>query len=122
MTELQARRELLLERCAAQRLELSRRLNELRGSLPLAGLARGGAGVAAQGARHPLAWLAVLGALLAFARTRRVLSLFMVLRSALTFTTRAATLMKILSEWRAAGRARSGAAERGAAAPPGPKL
>ena len=117
MSDLQARRALLLERCAAQRLELSRHLTELRGSLPLAGFTRGGAAVAAAGARHPLAWLAVLGALLAFGRTRRVLSLFMLMRSALTFTTRAASLMKILSEWRAAGRAREGAA----AVPPGPK-
>jgi hypothetical protein len=117
MTELQARRALLLERCAQQRLQLARHVTQLRGALPGAPWARSaGAGILGQGARHPLAWLAFLAALVAFGRTRRVLSAVVLLRSVLTFGTRTAALLKVLTEWRAAVRARAQARGPGAAA------
>lgn len=117
MSELQARRALLLERCARQRVELAQRVTQLRGALPGVPWARSaGAGILGQSVRHPLAWLAFLGAMVAFGRTRRVLSGLVLVRSALTFATRAAALLKVLSEWRAAMRARAEARDAPAAA------
>ena len=71
MAELQARRQALLVRCAEQRLELAQRLAVLR---PYQTRATGATGAATQyAARHPLAWIAVLGALMLTKRTREVL-------------------------------------------------
>jgi hypothetical protein len=97
MAELQARRQALLVRCAEQRLELAQRIAVLRPDQTRA------AGAGAQHAtRHPLAWIAVLGALLLTKRTREVLSLLVFMRSAVAFITRAAQLLRLIGHARAA--------------------
>ena len=55
MADLQARRRVLLARCAQQRVELAQRLAVLRPHHT-----RAAGAVAQYGARHPLAWMAVL--------------------------------------------------------------
>lgn len=100
MAELQARRQALLVRCAEQRLELAERIAVLR---PYQTRAAGATGPGAQtAARHPLAWIAVLGALLLTKRTREVLSLLVFMRSAVAFITRAAQLLRLIGHARAA--------------------
>jgi hypothetical protein len=96
MADLQARRRVLLARCAQQRVELAQRLAVLRPHHTRA------AGAAAQyGARHPLAWMAVLAGLMLTRRTRQVLSLLVFLRSAVAFVTRAAALLRLIGQARA---------------------
>ena len=100
MAELQARRQALLVRCSEQRLELAQRLAGLR---PYETRAPGLSIVGAQyAARHPLAWIAVLGALMLMKRTRDVLSLLVFMRSAVAFITRAAQLLRLIGHARAA--------------------
>jgi hypothetical protein len=99
MAELQARRQALLGRCSEQRRELAQRIAALR---PFQRRAPGLTGAGAQyPARHPLAWIAVLGALMLMKRTRDVLSLLMFLRSALPVVTRAAQLLRLIGHARA---------------------
>lgn len=100
MAELQARRHALLARCAEQRVELAQRLAVLR---PYQTRAAGLTGAGAQyAARHPLAWIAVLGALMLMRRTRGVLSLLMFMRSAVPFITRTVLLLRLIGRARAA--------------------
>jgi hypothetical protein len=99
MRELQARRQALLVRCSEQRLELAQRIAVLR---PYQTRAAGPTGAGAQyAARHPLAWIAVLGALMLTKRTREVLSLLVFMRSAVAFITRAAQLLRFIGHARA---------------------
>ena len=99
MAELQARRQALLVRCAEQRLELAERIAVLR---PYQTRAAGATGAGAQtAARHPLAWIAVLGALMLMKRTRDVLSLLVFMRSALPIITRAVQLLRLVGHARA---------------------
>jgi hypothetical protein len=100
MAELQARRQALLVRCSEQRLELAQRIAVLR---PYPTRAAGLTGAGAQyAARHPLAWIAVLGALMLMRRTRGVLSLLMFMRSAVPFITRTVLLLRLIGRARAA--------------------
>ena len=99
MAELQARRQALLVRCSEQRLELAQRIAGLR---PYDTRAPGLTIVGAQyAARHPLAWIAVLGALMLMKRTRDVLSRLVFMRSAVAFITRAAQLLRLIGRARA---------------------
>ena len=99
MAELQARRQALLVRCSEQRLELAQRIARFRPfETPAPGLTIVGAQYAA---RHPLAWIAVLGALLLMRRTRGVLSLLMFMRSAVPFITRTVLLLRLIGRARA---------------------
>ena len=99
MAELQARRQALLVRCSEQRLELAQRIARFRPfETPAPGLTIGGAQYAA---RHPLAWIAVLGALMLMKRTRDVLSLLVFMRSALPVITRAVQLLGLIGRARA---------------------
>ena len=84
MAELQARRWMLIARCEAQRAELAQRLAQLhQQSLP---------------ARHPLAWIAALGALMLLGRTREVLKLLMWARVALSVAARVAQLLRLIRD------------------------
>ena len=99
MADLQARRRALLARSARQRVELTQRIAVLR---PYPTRAAGLTGAGAQyAARHPLAWIAVLGALLLMRRTRGVLSLLMFMRSAVPFITRTVLLLRLIGRARA---------------------
>jgi len=96
MVDLQERRRALLARCAQQRVEFRERLAVLRPQRPRA------AGAAGQHvARHPLAWIAVLGAVMLMRRTREVLSLLVFIRSAVGLVTRAAQLLRLIGHARA---------------------
>ena len=55
LKQLEARRRVLIERCALQRVELGERLAELD---PLTMLRRAGGAYAGPALRHPLAWAA----------------------------------------------------------------
>jgi hypothetical protein len=116
MSDLQMRREVLLERCAQQRVELAQRLHQVRAGVPLWPRLGVAGGLAARAARHPLAWAALLGAAVFAGRTRRLLSLVLFARSALSMATRGATLLRVLSEWRARSSAPAAARERAARA------
>jgi hypothetical protein len=94
MTELRVRRAHLLARCTEQRADLTRRIAELR-----PGALGGGDGAGAGergGARHPLAWIAVLGGLMLVTRAREVLSLLFFMRSAVGLAARALQLLRLL--------------------------
>jgi hypothetical protein len=99
MAELQARRQALLVRCSEQRLELAQRVAGLR---PYQTRAAGLTGAGAQyAAHHPLAWIAILGALMLMKRTRGVLSLLVFMRSAVPFITRVVLLLRLIGRARA---------------------
>ena len=107
LTELEARRRVLLARCEAQRVELAQRLASLHAPGSEGALLAGNAGRAA---RHPLAWVAALAALTVLGRTRDVLALLAFVRTALTVASRAAQLLSFVADVRArrsARRARS---------------
>jgi len=106
MADLQERRRALLARCAQQRVEFRERLAALRPQPPQAAGLAGAAGQYA--ARHPLAWIAVLGAVLLMRRTREVLSLLVFMRSAVGLVTRAVQLLRLIGHARAS---RPGGAE-----------
>ncbi len=95
MADLQERRRALLARCAQQRAEFAQRMAVLRPQ------PRGPAGAAQSAARHPLAWIAVLGALMLMKRTREVVSLLVFIRSAVALVTRAAQLLRLIAHARA---------------------
>ena len=92
MADLQERRRALLARCAQQRGEFAQRLAALRPQPPQA--PTGAAGQYA--ARHPLAWIAVLGAVMLMRRTREVVSLLVFIRSAVGLVGRAAQLLRLI--------------------------
>ncbi len=94
MAQLQERRRALLARCGEQRGEFAERLAALR--------PRSRTGAAGQhAARHPLAWIAVLGAVMLMLRTREVVSLLVFIRSAVGLVRRAAQLLRLIGHARA---------------------
>jgi hypothetical protein len=97
LAELEARRRMLLARCEAQRAELAQRMAQLHQSRP-ATLAAGGG--AALPARHPLAWIAALGALMLLGRTRDVLKLLVWTSTALSLAARVAQLLRLIRDLR----------------------
>ena len=95
---LEARRQLLLQRCDEQRDELAERLSQLSPGA----LLRNAAGAGASGKpRHPLAWAAALGAVLLVGRAREILTWVLWVRSAITVAGRAAQLLRLLGQPRA---------------------
>ena len=119
--DLELRREVLLERCAQQRVELAQQVAQLRATLPWwPRRALPGDGVVGRSARHPLAWLVLIGGLALFGRTRRMLSFLVLMRSAVSFTTRAAALLRVLADWRASVQARAPAPASETAPPDSP--
>jgi hypothetical protein len=103
LAELEARRRTLLARCEAQRAELAQRLMQLHHRSRPATLAAGGGdfGDLAQPGRHPLAWIAALGALMLLGRTREVLKLLVWARAALSVASRAAQVLRLIRDLRA---------------------
>jgi hypothetical protein len=104
MTDLEARRRALLMRCEAQRAELSQRMAQLRGS-PSSwfGTTRTGDSGSASSllrTRHPLAWLAALAGLVAFGRTREVLTGIVWARSALSLIGRVSEVVTLATALR----------------------
>jgi hypothetical protein len=101
MRELEARRKMLLARCEAQRAELAQRMAQLhRQSRPATLAAGAGAGGIASPARHPLAWIGALSALMLLGRTREVLKLLVWARTALTVATRTARMLRLVRDLR----------------------
>jgi hypothetical protein len=100
MQELEARRVALLQRCAEQRVELGTRISFLR-EAPWRWLRGSGGGDAAFTAtRHPLAWIAALGGLMLFGRTRQVLTGLVWARSALGLISKVAQVATLVSALR----------------------
>jgi len=97
LEELEIRRRALLARCEAQRSELSWRLAQL--SPRRWAQARAGGGASGGGpapARHPLAWVVAVAALLLLKRPRDALSLLVRARGALTVITRTAEVVSLV--------------------------
>ena len=97
LEELEIRRRALLARCEAQRSELSWRLEQLsprRWAQATAGGRASGGGPAP--ARHPLAWVVAVAALLLLKRPRDALSLLVRARGALTLITRTAEVVSLV--------------------------
>jgi len=98
LEQLKARRRVLIQRCATDRIELAERLAELDPFTMLRGAAAaGGAGAL----RNPLAWAAALAALLFIGRTREVLTFVLWVRSALSVAGRVAQLVRLMTQLRA---------------------
>jgi len=101
MAELEARRRMLIARSEAQRAELAQRMAQLHQQSRPATLAAGaGSAGSAAPARHPLAWIGVLGALMLLGRTREVLKLLVWARTALTVASRTAQLLRMVRDVR----------------------
>jgi hypothetical protein len=103
LAQLRARREQLRARCAEQREEIVQAVAGLRAHGQSAG------GAAARAARNPLAWLALLAGLTFLPRAHRVLSLLLVLGSAVSLARRAGTVLRMLGSWGAARAPGAGA-------------
>jgi hypothetical protein len=99
LEELEVRRRALLARCEAQRAELSWRLAQLsprRWAQAAAGRGSASAGDGRAAARHPLAWIVAVAALLLLKRPRDALSLLVRARGALTLISRAAQVASLV--------------------------
>lgn len=98
LEELEVRRRALLARCEAQRAELSWRMAQL--SPRRWAQATGGSGASAgdgrAGARHPLAWVVAVAALLLLKRPRDALALLVRARGALTLISRTAQVVSLV--------------------------
>ena len=99
--DLEARRRALLARCEAQRAELAHRIAQLRLEAPGPGAALPAG--RAHMARHPLAWVVALGAVLLLGSTREVLSVLGWARTALSLASRAAQVLRLVRHARASG-------------------
>ena len=97
LKHLEARRRVLIERCAAQRVELAGRLAELD---PLTMLRGAGAAYAGPALRHPLAWAAALAGLLFLGRTRELLTFVLWARSAVSLVARVMQVVRLAGELR----------------------
>jgi len=108
LSELEARRQALLERCEAQRAELGSRFAQLgprRWAQAVAGSAAAGAvGALRSQKRHPLAWVVAVAALLLLRRPRDALSLLVRARGALSVAMRAAQMLSLFGLLRRRGR------------------
>lgn len=97
LEELEVRRRTLLARCEAQRAELSWRMAQLS---PRRWAQAGGSGASAgdgrAGARHPLAWVVAVAALLLLKRPRDALALLVRARGALTLISRTAQVVSLV--------------------------
>jgi hypothetical protein len=86
----------LLALCETQRVELGERVADLN---PLTALRGAAAGI--RGPLRPLAWMAAVAGLLFLGRTRKLLTLTLWLRSALSIAGSAAQLVRVVSGARA---------------------
>jgi hypothetical protein len=101
MADLEARRRVLLARSETQRIALAARMAQLHQHSRPATLAAGLGGRDGGGpARHPLAWIGVLGGLMLLGRTRDVLKLLVWARTALAVASRAAQVLRMVRDMR----------------------
>jgi hypothetical protein len=111
LPDLEARRRRLLAQCERQRAELAARVDDFKTG-PL-GRAVGGVLLRTPGAGvslvRPLAWVAALAGLLLLRRPRQLLMLLELARTAVSFGSRAAVLLKILDQLRSRRSARQSA-------------
>jgi hypothetical protein len=107
LTELQARRRRLLARCERQRVELAERVEELKGG-PVARALGGVLSGTGRGTSlvRPLAWAAALAGVLLLRRPRQLLMLFELTRTAISFGSRAAVLLRVFDQLRSRRSAR----------------
>jgi hypothetical protein len=118
--DLEARRQVLLERCDQQRVAMTQRLAQLR-SAGLPGLphlwdsgARGGR----DARHHPLAWMIAIAGLLLLGRTREVLKILVWAQTALAVASRVAQVVRFVVSLRPP-RAQGGGKVRAPSAPRG---
>jgi hypothetical protein len=101
LTELEARRQNLLNRCEEQRLELAYRFTQLKPREQLTAWTRRSA---AGPAKSPLAWIAGAAGLLLMLRRRRALSGVGLITGLVALATRATTILRVLAQLRAVYR------------------
>ena len=96
--ELESRRQVLLNKCEEQRLELSYRVAQLRPSQHLTAWTR----QAASGSgKSPLAWLASLAGLLLLLRRRRLVPAVGWVTGLVALASRTTSILRILAQLRA---------------------
>jgi len=105
MSQLEARRRILIARCELQRAEMSVRAAELKNE-PLArmllgalGSARGRSG-GGRGLRHPLTWALGIAGLLLLRRPRQILTVLGMARSALALAAKAGMALRLFGQLR----------------------
>ncbi len=99
--ELEARRQILLNRCEEQRLELAYRFEQLRPREQLAAWTRHSA---ARSSRSPLAWIAGAVGLLLMLRRRRALANVGWITGLFALATRATSILRVLAQLRSVYR------------------
>lgn len=99
---LEARRQNLLVRCEAQRLELAYRLAQVGPTARLDALKRRLSPQAAAhaAANHPLAWIAGLAGLLMMVRTRKLLTGVTWISGLIALASRTTTLLRVFAQLR----------------------
>ncbi|HEY3785864.1 MAG TPA: hypothetical protein VGL55_11330 [Steroidobacteraceae bacterium] len=100
---LEARRQDLLVRCEAQRLELAYRLTQVGPTARLDALKRrmSPLGAAHAAANHPLAWIAGVAGLLMMVRTRKLLTGVTWIGGLIALASRTTTLLRVFAQLRA---------------------
>jgi hypothetical protein len=105
MAELEARRRLLLERCAVQRADMALRVGALKEE-PLVRLVAGALGKPGNAGtaplKHPLTWVVALLGLLLLRRPREILTVLGLARSALALAGKASVALGLVSQLRSA--------------------
>jgi hypothetical protein len=97
MKELEERRRALVSRCAAQRAELSYRLEQLR---PRAQLASFSQRAPAMAMNHPLAWLAAVAGIVTLLRPKKLLGWLTFATGLVSILSRATQLLKVFAALR----------------------
>jgi hypothetical protein len=99
---LEARRQVLLLRSDQQRVEMTRRLAQLRsaGVLGLPRLGATGAGAGRDARHHPLAWMIAIAGLLLLGRTREVLKILVWAQTALAVASRVTQVVRFVASLR----------------------
>jgi YqjK-like protein len=97
MSDLEARRRMLLARCDEQRAELAYRLERIR---PSAHVADWTARAPAFAANHPLAWIAAVAGLVALFRPKKLVSWLTFATGAMSILSRVTTLLKLFATLR----------------------
>ena len=106
MTQLEARRRILLARCELQRAEMALRVGELKehplqrviaAALGKAGGTRGGAPL-----KHPLTWVVALAGLLFLRRPRQILTVVAWARMAVSMAAKASVALRLFGQMRGA--------------------
>jgi hypothetical protein len=114
MTQLEARRRILIARCELQRAELALRVGEVKneplGRVLSAALGSGGGGRAPL--KHPLTWALAIAGLLLLRRPRQILSVLGLARSAVSFAAKASVALRLFGQLRSTLARKPRAAER----------